>query len=39
LLVQYLNATPFACGSLVLADHFVCGFFALRAEKPHTIEK
>jgi hypothetical protein len=29
----------FACGSMVLAHPFVCGFSALRAEKPHTIEK
>jgi hypothetical protein len=28
----------FACGSMVLADLLVCGFSALRAEKPHTIE-
>ena len=25
--------------ALVLADLLVCGFKALRAEKPHTIEK
>ena len=24
---------------MVLADRLVCGFSALRAEKPHTIEK
>ena len=28
----------FACGSMVRADLFVCGFSALRAEKPHTIK-
>jgi len=28
----------FACGSMVLADLFVCGFSALGAEKPHTIK-
>jgi hypothetical protein len=26
-------------GSMVLADHFVCGFPARNAGKPHTIEK
>src|SRR4051794_27206231 len=31
--------TPrFACGSMVLDDLFMCGFSALRAEKPHIIE-
>jgi len=29
----------FACGSKVRADLLVCGFSALRTEKPHTIEK
>ena len=29
----------FACGSIVLADRLVCGLGALRAPKPHTIEK
>jgi hypothetical protein len=29
----------FACGSMVLADHFVCGLEALRASKPHTQKK
>ena len=29
----------FAFGSMVLAHPFVCGFSALRAEKPHTLEK
>jgi hypothetical protein len=28
----------FAWGSVVLAVLLVCGFSALRAEKPHTIE-
>jgi len=29
----------FACGSKALTALLVCGFSALRAEKPHTIEK
>jgi hypothetical protein len=33
------NAMVFACGSMVRSDLRVCGFSALRAEKPHTIEK
>jgi hypothetical protein len=28
-----------ACGGMVRADHFVCGFPARSAGKPHTIEK
>jgi hypothetical protein len=28
----------FYCGSKELADLLVCGFSALRAEKPHTLE-
>jgi len=32
--------TPhFACGGKVHTDLFVCGFAALRAVKPHTLEK
>jgi hypothetical protein len=36
--VSHLDVALFACGSKVLADLFVCGFSALRAEKPHTNE-
>jgi hypothetical protein len=36
---SFCVTTPhFACGSKVLTDLVVCGFSALRAEKPHTIE-
>jgi hypothetical protein len=33
-----LNATLFACGSMVLGHPLVCGLGALRAEKPHIYE-
>jgi len=35
----FLRRFFFACGSMVLADLLGCGFSALRAEKPHPIEK
>src|SRR3954469_23050169 len=37
---SFCVTTPrFACGSKALTALLVCGFSALRAEKPHTIEK